>query len=204
MKHRQPITPEKVYQSLEAITEDHARDNSGSILRPFENTIRIPATSQTVNNDDLYFLEQEEGFYRNMDTLKGSERRMHVLGTVTTRTFVVPEHLPNKPEDLMPIMLGNEMAKIAVARVSITSMHPIWIKAEHAVRVLVPVGVDTPAREVAAKGVAGFLNGGEGLLDVDSAKAFKERLKATRIMAREDQIQMRDAMDDFRKKLRRR
>ena len=104
MRNRQPITPEKVYQSLESITQDQARANSGSILRPFENTIHVPATSQVMNDDKFYSIEQEEGFFTNTETLRGSERRMHLLGTVTTRTFVVPERLPRKPEQLRLIM----------------------------------------------------------------------------------------------------
>lgn len=93
------------------------------------------------------------------------------------------------------------MAKIAVASVSITSMHPIWIKAEHAVRVA--VDPNTPAREAASRGVAAFLNGGEGLLDADALADFDDKLQVTRRMADADNKKTWESLDKYRSNLHR-
>lgn len=202
MRNRSPISSEAVYQSLEPITRDQARANSGYILRPFENTIYVPATSQVMNDDEFYSIERAEGFFTNTENLKGTERRMHLLGTVTTRTLVVPERLPRKSEQLMHLMLSDEMAKIAVANVSITSMYPIRIKAEHATTVRVQVNPNATAREAAAQGVTAFLNGGEGLLDSDALADFDDRLEATRRMADADKKRTWEFLDSYRRNLR--
>lgn len=202
MRKRQPITPEKVYQSLKPITSEQARANSGFILRPFENTFYVPAISRAISDDEAYLIERNEDIFTNEDTLRGTERRMHLLGTVITRTQVVPEQLPRKAEEFLSVMLNNEMAKIAVANVSITSMYPIRIKAEHATTVRIAVDSDTPAREAAAQGVAAFLNGQE-LLDADAVADFDERLRAAREMAQADKRQTWESLEDYRKNSRR-
>lgn len=148
-----------------------------------------------MDDDRFYNIKRNEGDFTNTGTLKGAERRMYLLGVVTTKTFVVPEHLPRKSDQLMLALLNDEMAKIAVASVSITSRYPICMKAEHATLVRVAVHPDTPALEAATQGVAAFLNGGEGLLDADAIADFDERLEATRRMAAIDKRSMVDILD---------
>lgn len=198
MRNRQPITPEKVYNSLEQMSEDQARANSGYIMRPFDNAMYISATSQVLDHDEFNSIKQEEDFFTNTQTLRGIERRMHLLGTVSTKTFVVPEQLPKKPEQLPIVMASDAMAKIAVAQVSIVSMYPILPKAEHATQVRIAVTPNTLARQVAAQGVAAFLNGGEGLLTPDAIADFDERLRLTRQMAGENNKRTYDFLQNSR------
>ena len=202
MRKREPITEESVFHALSQMTEDQARANSGFILRPFENAWYVPATSRPLNDDEFYAIERNEGFFTNTETLRGSERRMHVLGTVTTRTFVVPETLPKKHERLWSYLLGDTVGQIAVASVSIVSMYPIRIKTEHASTVRVPVDPTTAPREAAAMGVAAFLNGSSAMLSKDEIADFEQRLEATRAMARADSQKTWELLDNYRQKLR--
>lgn len=197
MKNREPISSEAVLNSLSSVSEDEAQANARLILRPFENAIVIPPMSRPVHPEELYLVECNEGYFTNESTLRGAERRMHLLGSISTRTFVIPESLPSKPEKLRGVMLDNATKKLAMASVSITSSHPIWFKAEHAVTVSVTVSQDASAKEAAAIGVAAFLNN-DGLMDEDAKTDFSNRLAETRQMIDEDGQRIWSALDAMR------
>lgn len=197
MKNREPISSEAVLNSLSSVSEDEAWANARLILRPFENTILFPPTSRPVHPEELYLVERNEGYFTNESTLRGAEHRMHLLGAISTRTFVVPESLPTKPEQLRGVMFDNATKKLAMASVSITSSYPIWFKAEHSVTVSVSVNQDASAKEAAAIGVAAFLNN-DGLMDEDAKTDFSNLLAETRQMIDEDGQRIWSALGTMR------
>lgn len=204
----EPITEAVVSRALKPVTKREANDNARSIIRPFDNAWHIPPTSEPVNWDEFNGIvdANAKGYFETQETLIGSERRFHLLGSVASGAFILPNRMPQTPRDIEKHFRGDrrrDQDRFSVARVRLVSMYPIRPRAEYDTEVFFESKMGQAPKELAARGLALFLNDSSVLYDDKKIDMLADRVATLRQVREEYGRIHYDELVDLSKKSRR-